>query len=191
MGSRRGALKMESIVVAAASGVAVALAVVIGLLARRPPPQAPEAGQYPYRVQPSVFSTSERTFLGVLQRAVGDTYEVLGKVRAADVIAPKNDLSQQVWKEAFDRISRVHFDFVLCHKDNLQPAAVVELDSGADRDRGCAESLFLDRAAHAAQLIVIRFEEKGGYTVNAVRGKVLKGLNAPVMELTERIEPAA
>ncbi len=43
----------------------------------------------------------------------------------------------------------------------------------------------------AAQLIVIRFEEKGGYTVNAVRGKVLKGLNAPVMELTERIEPAA
>lgn len=56
---------------------------------------------------------------------------------------------------------------------------------------GCSEDGMDSRAAHAAQLIVIRFEEKGGYTVNAVRGKVLKGLNAPVMELTERIEPAA
>lgn len=182
---------MEWIVIPAASSVAVALAVVIGLFVRRPQRRTIEAGEYPYRVQPSVFSTSERTFLGVLNRAVGDTYEVLGKVRVADVIAPKNDLSQQVWKEAFDRISRVHFDFVLCHKDNLQPAAVVELDNGADRDRFGAESLFLDRAAHAAQLAVIRFEEKGSYSVNAVRGKVLKGLNAPVMELTERIEPAA
>ena len=190
-GPNKGALKMEWIVIPAASSVAVALAVAIGLFVRRPQRRTIEAGQYPYRVQPSVFSTSERTFLGVLNRAVGDTYEVLGKVRVADVIAPKNDLSQQVWKEAFDRISRVHFDFVLCHKDNLQPAAVVELDNGADRDRFGAENLFLDRAAHAAQLTVIRFEEKGSYSVNAVRGKVLKGLNAPVMELTERIEPAA
>ena len=182
---------MEWIVIPAASGLAVALAVVIGLLARRPHTETSESGDYPYRVQPSVFSTAERTFLGVLQRAVGDTYEVLGKVRVADVIAPRNELSQQAWKEAFERISRVHFDFVLCHKDNLQPAAAVELDSGSNQDRSRSERLFLDRAAHAAQLMVIRFEEKGSYSVNAVRGKVLKGLNAPVMELTERLEPAA
>ena len=82
----------------------------------------------------SVFSTAERTFLGVLQRAVGDTYEVLGKVRVADVIAPRNELSHQAWKEAFERISRVHFDFVLCHKDNLQPAGVALADRGQEEE---------------------------------------------------------
>ncbi|MEE9254330.1 MAG: DUF2726 domain-containing protein [Pseudomonadales bacterium] len=181
---------MEWLVIPAAGSVAVALAVAVGLLARRPHKPKADHGRYPYRVQLSVFSTAERTFFGVLARAVGDTYEVLGKVRVAEVIAPREDLTQAAWRDAFDRTSRVHFDFVLCHKDNLQPAAVVELESRDHRTRSRGESRFIDRATHAAHLTVIRFEEKGSYSVNAVRGKVMRALDAPVMAHTERIEPA-
>lgn len=180
---------MEWTIIPGASIFAVALAVAIGLLIRRPSGPTADHRRYPYRLQPSVLSAAERTFFGVLAKAVGDTYEVLGKVRVADVLAPHNELTKGSWKDAFERIAGAHFDFVLCDQD-MHPAAVVELDNRADPDYGWGENLLIDRVAHAARLRVIRFEEQGSYSVNAVRGKVLRGLDAPVAPNTQRMESA-
>ncbi|WP_018231811.1 DUF2726 domain-containing protein [Thioalkalivibrio thiocyanodenitrificans] len=43
-----------------------------------------KATRYPYVKIEGLFSPAERSFLGVLDQAVGDEYRVFGKVRVAD-----------------------------------------------------------------------------------------------------------
>lgn len=43
----------------------------------------------PYDLQEALFSPAERSFLGVLDLAVGDKARVFAKVRVADVLTPQ------------------------------------------------------------------------------------------------------
>jgi len=69
---------------------------------------------YRYRKQDALFSSAERSFLGILDQAVGDQYRILGKVRIADVITPEKGMNRRHWQIAFNRISAKHFDYLLC-----------------------------------------------------------------------------
>ena len=48
-----------------------------------------QQSEYQYRKLEVLFTPTERSFLGVLQQAVGENAQTFGKVRVADVIAPK------------------------------------------------------------------------------------------------------
>jgi len=45
-----------------------------------------EPAAYPYQKADSLFSPAARSFLGVLEKTVGDKCKVLGKIRLADII---------------------------------------------------------------------------------------------------------
>lgn len=71
---------------------------------------------YNYRKQKVLFTAAERSFLGILDQAVGDQYRILGKVRIADVLTPEKGMTRKHWQIAFNKISSKHFDYVLCDK---------------------------------------------------------------------------
>jgi hypothetical protein len=81
--------------------------------------QSEKSDGYPYIMNQILFSPAERSFLRVLEQAIGDEYRVFGKVRVADVVSVKSMSNRNVWQQAFNRISAKHFDFVLCRKDDL------------------------------------------------------------------------
>ncbi len=69
----------------------------------------------PYDLQETLFSPAERSFLGVLDLAVGDQARVFAKVRVADVLTPETGMGKSKWQQAFNKISAKHVDYLLCH----------------------------------------------------------------------------
>ncbi|GIU39970.1 hypothetical protein TUM3794_16760 [Shewanella colwelliana] len=128
---------------------------------------------YTYRKHKALFSPAERSFLGVLDQAIGDQYRVLGKVRIADVITPQKGMSRQHWQGAFNRISAKHFDYLLCDKESLNVVAAIELDDNSHQraNRQQRDQLITD-ACLTAELPLIRFSAQRSYHIDKVRSSI-------------------
>ena len=145
---------------------AVVIAVMKGLVASKGKP----AAAYPYQKESHLFSPAERSFLGVLEQAVGDQYRVMGKVRLADVIKVRPGINGRGWQSAFNRIQSKHVDFVVCNTTDLAVQYVVELDDqshGRTKRQGRDE--FVDKALQAAEVLIFHFSAKQSYAVTEVR----------------------
>ena len=105
------------------------------------------AVELPYERNSVLLSAAERSFLGVLEQALGEGYRVCPKVRVADAISVRRPLPRGEWQRAFNRISSKHFDFILCRSTDLEIACVVELDDSTHQrhltDRTGTRSMFL------------------------------------------------
>ncbi|MCE9685497.1 DUF2726 domain-containing protein [Shewanella sp. AS16] len=132
---------------------------------------------YQYRKQKTLFSAAERSFLGVLDRAIGEQYRVLGKVRIADVITPEKGMSRKHWQSAFNKISAKHFDYLLCDKHTLEAIAAIELDdSSHKRTKTQSRDQLIAQACQSACLPLIRFDAKRSYQLATVRTTIYAAL---------------
>lgn len=129
----------------------------------------------PYQKEPVLFTPAERSFLAVLDQALGDQFRVFGKVRLADVIKVKPGLSGSARQQAFNRIQSKHLDFVVCAPSDLSVQFVVELDdSSHQQSRRQARDEFLDKALAAAGVPVFHFPVKRTYSVPDIRGAIFE-----------------
>ena len=125
--------------------------------------------KYPYRKSGPLFTPAERSFFGVLKNIVGDEIEIFGKVRVADVINPEKGLSRSVWQVAFNKISRKHFDFLLCRSDDLSVLCAIELnDSSHKSQKRTDRDTFLESACSEANLPLIQIPAKASYQIEVV-----------------------
>lgn len=135
---------------------------------------------FTYRQRGALFSPAERSFLGVLDSAVSESYRVFGKVRVADVILPEKSTNRRKWQFSFNRISGKHFDYVRCCKDTLNVIAVIELDDKSHkRKKSQARDKFLDSACESASLTLVRFAAQAQYIVSEVREKIENAIDPP------------
>ncbi len=124
----------------------------------------------PYSKIGNLFTPAERSFYGVLCQATKGKAIVFGKVRVADILKTKSGLSNKVRQIAFNRISGKHFDFVLCHPDDLSVIATVELDdSSHNTKKSIKRDQFLEAACKSANLILHRFKASHSYQVTEIR----------------------
>jgi ribosomal protein L37AE/L43A len=148
---------------------------------------------YPYQKRPALFSTAERSFLGILDQAVSDQYRIFGKVRIADVVEPKRGLDAGRRQRAFNRINSKHFDFLLCAKGDLSVVCAIELDDQSHRERKRRErDAFVEGVCQAVSLPLARISAQHMYTVPEVRAAILAVLDKPTASAPERsLEPPA
>jgi very-short-patch-repair endonuclease len=145
---------------------AVVIVVVQRLLASRSGP----ASTFPYQKEWNLFSPAERSFLGVLEQAVGDQYRIMGKVRLADVIKVRFGMDRKDRQSAVNRIQSKHVDFMVCHANDLAVKYVVELDDQShDRATRQERDAFVDQALQAAGVPVFHFSATRSYAVAEVR----------------------
>jgi len=155
-------------------GILILLAIVVGVIniltAGRRTPKG-----YPYEKQDSLFTPAERSFLGVLEQAVGDNFRILGKVRLADVIRVKRGMSRAAWQSAFNQIQSKHVDFVACDPNDLTIQFVVELDdkSHAKAKRQTRDE-FVNQALAAAGVPLFRFPAKRAYSVQDIQNSIFQ-----------------
>lgn len=84
---------------------------------------------FPYqRAKQPLFTAAERSFLGVLDQAVGTEHRVFGKVRIGDVAEFKPGLSNAARQGALNRINSKHFDYVVCRTNDLSVVCAIELN---------------------------------------------------------------
>jgi uncharacterized protein DUF2726 len=130
-----------------------------------------------YSKKRTLLSPAERSFLGVLEQAVGDGYRVFGKVRVADVLEPRRGMDRSNHQTALNRISAKHFDFVLCAPGDLSIVCAVELDDAshqraARRDRDA----FLVAACRAASLPLVQVKAARTYSIDDLKDTLAAAL---------------
>ena len=147
--------------------IVVLLAIVVVKLSQK---QGAQPSEYPYRKLDVLFSPAERSFLGVLNQTVGKNTQIFGKVRVADVIAPKKGMSRSDWQKSFNKISGKHFDFLLCNKSDLSVLCAVELnDSSHNSKKRKDRDAFLEGACQAANVPLIQITARSTYNINEIR----------------------
>lgn len=133
-----------------------------------------EKQDFPYSKRGSLFTSSERSFLSVLNTAVGDKVQIFGKVRVADVVSPNRGMDRGDWQRAFNKISAKHFDFVLCDKQDLSIICVVELnDSSHNRKARKSRDVFLTGVCKSASVPLVWVPVSSEYKVSEVRESFL------------------
>ena len=131
------------------------------------------AVELPYERNLVLLSAAERSFLGVLEQALGEGYRVCPKVRVADAISVRRPLPRGEWQRAFNRISSKHFDFILCRSTDLEIACAVELDDSTHQRKDRQErDMFLGEVCSVSSLPLLRFPAKGAYTVSDIRERL-------------------
>ncbi len=157
--------------------LAIVLIVLVVLLAvKRKQSHSGEAGASYIRT-PALFTPAERSFLGVLDLAAGSDFRVFGKVRVGDVLAPRTGQDRSAHQTALNRINRKHFDFILCHPDDLTVLCAIELNDASHqrKDRQERDEL-LDKACRAAGLPLILFDARHAYLPTEISARIAEAI---------------
>ena len=129
---------------------------------------------FPYQPAKPLFSAAERSFLGVLDQAVGQEHRVFGKVRVADVAAVKSGLGNSARQGALNRIAYKHFDFLVCRSGDLSVVCAVELnDKSHTSQRAQARDELLANVCRAINLPLLTVPAKAAYSSQDVRSQFL------------------
>jgi hypothetical protein len=126
----------------------------------------------------SLLTAAERSFYGVLLKAVDGETLVFAKVRLADLLwLPRDTRDRQAYH---NRIIGKHLDFVLCSRDTLAPRLAIELDdSSHSRAARRERDSFVDAALSAAELPLLRVPVRRGYSPHDL-GEMIRGLLTPL-----------
>lgn len=125
---------------------------------------------FPYVPARTLFSAAERSFLGVLDQAVGSEYRVFAKVRVADLAAVKPGLGNAARQGALNRVAAKHVDFVVCRASDLSIVCAVELnDSSHSSRRAQARDEVLTKVCEAIGLPLLQVTAKRAYSVQELQ----------------------
>ncbi len=116
----------------------------------------------------SLLTPAERRFHETLRRAVPDDWQVLVKVRIADVIRVTSEHAPSR-QRVFRSISSKHVDFVLADRKSLRPVAAVELDDSSHRRRDRRKrDVLVDRVFATASLPLVRVPAAARYRLDEI-----------------------
>ncbi len=136
---------------------------------------------FPYQSKEVLCSPAERSFMGALEKVVGNGYRVFAKVRLADIVKVNKGVSASVRQSAFNRISRKHLDFVICDSGDLSIIGAVELDDKSHRKTGRQErDQFLDKTLEAAAVPMLRVKAQSAYSIKEVSNDLNSTFNINV-----------
>ena len=133
---------------------------------------------FPYQPAKTLFTPAERSFLGVLDQAVGSEYRVFGKVRVADVAVVKPGLGNSARQGALNRIAYKHFDFVVCRASDLNVICAVELnDKSHSSQRAQSRDDLLLKVCQAISLPLLTVPAKQSYSPQEIRSQFLAAVS--------------
>jgi Protein of unknown function (DUF2726) len=173
----------------------IVVIVLIGVAAAAVRKRTPGIASDFYVLRPTLFTAAERSFLGVLDQAVGTDFRVFGQVRLSDVADLKRGLPPRVRQSALNRIQAKHLDFVLCDPHTLEIKCAIELDDSSHaaqasrRDRDA----FLTSVCTSIGLPLVRIAAKHSYSVAELRALLLPNTQsqAPANSATPALHPRA
>ena len=135
---------------------------------------------YPYQPAKALFSPTERSFLGVLDQAVGPDHRFFGKVRVADIAAVKPSLGNSARQAALNRIAAKHFDFVVCRASDLAVVCAVELnDKSHASKRAQARDDLISKVCETIRLPLLTVPAKQAYSFQEIQAQFTAAVSSP------------
>lgn len=137
---------------------------------------------FPFKRRTNLFSQVERTFLDLIEQAVGGRYRVVCRVRLTDIIALRQNTDKKIAKSAVLRATGKQLDFVLCDKTDMSPIVAIDLVHKQGKEGYKAQrDWFVSGALDAARIPHLRIKVKSGYTPQEIREAIDAKL-APVKQ---------
>ncbi|EOU2461892.1 DUF2726 domain-containing protein [Vibrio navarrensis] len=125
---------------------------------------------YAYRVKGPVLRSQEVAFFNALKTAVGEHGVVFSKVNMSSVIAPRDIVSKKQLFIASNKISRSHFDYLICDPRTFEPRVVIELDNGKELNKSKVErEKLLMQVCKSANIPLIGTSVKHSYQVGRLK----------------------
>ena len=133
---------------------------------------------FPYQSKDVLCSPAERSFLGALDKIVGENYRLFTKVRLADIVDVQKGLSASARQSAFNRISGKHIDFIICNANDLSIIGAIELDDKTHRAKGRQErDQFLDKTLETAEIPLLRIKAQSAYSIKEISSRLYSAFN--------------
>ena len=162
--------------------IIAALLLVFAIIAALANKQSAGTGtiNFPYQPAKALFSPAERSFLGVLDQALGPDHRVFGKVRVADIAEVKSGLGASARQGALNRVASKHFDFIVCRASDLSVLCAVELnDKSHTSQRAQTRDDLLVSICKAINLPLLQVPAKQAYSPQELRDQVLAAIAPP------------
>lgn len=138
--------------------------------------KAKKRGRKPrYQSRRFLFTKTEWAFAAPLQKAIGQRYLMMGKVRIADLLSVEShpQIERSEWMRHFAKISSKHVDFVLVWPDSGRVACCIELDDPShERADRVARDIFVNAAFKEAGVPLLRIPTQKQYSAKKLREQI-------------------
>lgn len=139
-----------------------------------------------YQKRDFLLSPEERLFFATLKQAVGEDYEIFGRIPAQDVIAARPGSSRDSAMDELDDIGQHYFPFVLCNGVDLSIACAVQLrEHTRTAKKSAAPAEPLKPVCQAAGLPLVSFDVGPMYDANEIREAIAAALRKEPLYVTE------
>lgn len=128
-----------------------------------------------YKSHKRALSKAENDFYKVLNKAVGDKWNIVFKMRVADIIKPvlPKTFNKKAWWSAFSKISQKHVDFILLDRATAEFICCIELDDNSHNKRSRRKrDRFIDHAFSSAGIKVVHIKCANSYSTSAVESTI-------------------
>lgn len=125
---------------------------------------------FPFMRRQQLFSPVERQFLDLIERAVGNEFRVVCRVKLSDVLALRNNTNKKVAKSAMLRASGKQIDFVLCNKTDMTPVLAIDVVNTQTKEGALkAKDFFVSGSLDTAGIPHAKIKAKNGYRIEEIK----------------------
>lgn len=134
---------------------------------------------FPYQKRDALFSGTERAFMLLLERAVGDEFKIINRVKLSELVEIRQGTAKRDAQSALMKASTKQLDFVLLDKSTLRPVAAVDLVNNDNKSGYKAQKdWFVRGVLETAGVPHFRFKVKNGYKPTELRDCIAAKLGA-------------
>jgi type IV secretory pathway VirB3-like protein len=142
-----------------------------------------EEVSFPFTSKSQLFSPVEHQFLDMIEKAVGNEFRVMCRVKLTDVLALRKNTNKKVAKSAFLRAGGKQLDFVLVSKTDMTPVLALDLVHSLGREgHKTTRDFFVTGALDSAGIPHARIKAKHGYKIEDIKACI----EAKIMPLRRR-----
>jgi len=168
----------------------ISLIVIVALLASK---LNDNSFPFPFDKKQAVFTPAEKHFHLLLEKAVGEDFRVINRVKLSDIVTVRNGVSAKATQAATNNAKGKYLDFVICDKDTMALLGTIDLVDTQGKGYKIKKDWFVSGALEAASIPHIRIKVKGNYTLDEIRACInskILGNKAPKPRFKGRVIPA-
>ena len=125
---------------------------------------------FPFKKKTNLFTPVERSFLELIEEAVGGRYRVLCRVKLTDIVAVRQSTDKKISKNSLARAGGRNLDFVLCSKQDMTPVMAIDLvHKNGKEGYKSQRDWFTSGSLDAARIPHVRIKVRSGYQVKDIR----------------------
>lgn len=141
---------------------------------------------FPFTKKAQLFTQVERSYLSLLEKAVGPQYKIVNRVKMADLIELRQNTDIKTKRSALMKLNAKYIDYVLVDVDSMAIVAAIDLVNNTTVEGHKAiPDWFVSGSLEASGIPYIRMKVKSGYTV----AEIQQGLAAKLGNLAMPAAP--